>query len=265
MDKPGHCRRRPGKRPEWLTATIGVKMMFLEFDQVSFSYPSVLALDKVSFQLESGEIVGLIGANGAGKTTALQNITGYLKPHSGSIRVDQRDVSGLKNEEFPISYIPDTPVFYEELTALEHLRFLKALYPGNHLSVDAIVERLELRDHLHKVPSALSKGTKQKLMIALSLLREFELLIADEPFTGLDPTQISVFKGILRECRHNQKAVLLSTHLLGMVEGLCDRYIILHEGRLVTAGTKGEIIRDHALRPDSTLEQVYLSLVGRPL
>ena len=238
--------------------------MLLEFDQVSFSYPDVLALDKVSFRLNRGEIVGLIGSNGAGKTTALQTIIGYLKPQSGTIRINHRDVSELKNEAFPISYIPDTPVFYEELSALEHLRFIKALYPGNHLPVDAIVERLELRDHLHKVPSALSKGTKQKLMIALSLLREFELLIADEPFTGLDPGQISVFKGILRECGQNQKAVLLSTHLLDMVDGLCDRYIMLHQGRLVTDGTKGEIIQSHSLRPDSTLEQVYLSLVGRP-
>ncbi len=102
-------------------------------------------------------------------------------------------------------------------------------------------------------------------MIALALLREFELLISDEPFTGLDPGQISVFKGILQECRQNQKAILLSTHLLDMVDGLCDRYIMLHQGRLVAAGTKREIIQSHSLSLDSTLEQIYLSLVGKPL
>lgn len=239
--------------------------MFLEFDRVSFSYPEVLALDGVSFEVARGEIVGLIGANGAGKTTAILHIIRYLNPKSGGIRMDGADISKIKNEDFPVSYIPDTPVFYEELTLLEHLHFLKALYPDNTLSVDEIIDRLELSDHLHKVPSALSKGTKQKLMIALALLRRYELLIADEPFGGLDPKQIGVFKQILAECRRDQKAVLLSTHLLDMVDGMCDRYIMLHRGKLVALGTKRDIIRRHALGLDSTLEQVYLTLVGREI
>ena len=179
--------------------------MFLEFDEISFSYPGVLALDNISFEVERGEIVGLIGANGAGKTTAILHIIRYLNPKSGRIRMDSVDISRIKNEDFPVSYIPDTPVFYEELTLLEHLHFIKALYPDNKLSIDEIIDRLELLDHLHKVPSALSKGTKQKLMIALALLRRYELLIADEPFSGLDPKQIGVFKQILKECRQEQK------------------------------------------------------------
>ena len=235
-------------------------VMLLSFDQVSFSYPDVLALDRVSFQLERGEIVGLIGPNGAGKTTAILHVIGHLKPQSGVIRIWERDISGFKNEDFPVSYIPDTPVFYEELTMLEHLHFLKALYPKNRLSIEES-SKARAGDHLAKVPSVMSKN-KQKLMIALSLLRDFELLLADEPFTGLDPKQISVFKEILRECKLKGKAVLLSTHLLDMVDGLCDRFVILHRGKVVVSGTKEEIIRDHSLRPCSTLEQVYLSLVG---
>ena len=236
--------------------------MFLTFDRVSFSYPGVLALDEVSFEVGSGEIVGLIGANGAGKTTAILNIIRYLQPDSGAIRMDGTDISKIKNEDFPVSFIPDTLVFYEELTLMEHLRFLKALYPENRLSTDEIIERLGLRDHLHKVPSALSKGTKQKLAIALALLRNYRLLIADEPFTGLDPMQIGVFKQIMMECRQERKAVLLLTHLLDMVDGLCDRYIMLNKGKLVTGGTKQEIIHRHSLKPDGTLEETYLALVG---
>jgi ABC-2 type transport system ATP-binding protein len=236
--------------------------LFLEFDKISFSYPEVLALDDISFKVARGEIVGLIGANGAGKTTAILHIIRYLNPKSGKIRMDGVDISKIKNEDFPVSYIPDTPVFYEELTLLEHLHFLKALYPDNKLSIDEIIDRLEILDHLHKVPSALSKGTKQKLMIALALLRRYELLIADEPFSGLDPKQIGIFRQVLEECRQEQKAVLLSTHLLDMVDGTCDRYIMLHRGKLIAIGTKQDIIQRHALDPDSTLEQVYLTLVG---
>ena len=239
--------------------------MFLEFDKISFSYPEVLALDGISFKVARGEIVGLIGANGAGKTTAILHIIRYLNPKSGKIRMDGVDISKIKNEDFPVSYIPDTPVFYEELTLLEHLHFLKALYPDNKLSIDEIIDRLEILDHLHKVPSALSKGTKQKLMIALALLRRYELLIADEPFSGLDPKQIGIFRQVLEECRQEQKAVLLSTHLLDMVDGTCDRYIMLHRGKLIAIGTKQDIIQRHALDPDSTLEQVYLTLVGKEI
>ncbi|MGI6643575.1 MAG: ABC transporter ATP-binding protein [Bacillota bacterium] len=240
--------------------------MLLEFQRVSFSYsdPHVLALDNVSFRLQRGEIVGLIGANGAGKSTAILNAIGYVRPQEGSIRVNGQDISRFKGEDFPVSYIPDEPIFYEELTLLEHLHFLKALYPNNKVSIEKIIDVLELHGHLHKVPAALSRGTKQKLMIALSLLREFELLIADEPFTGLDPKQISVFKQILRECRKSQMAVLLSTHLLDVVDGLCDRYVVLHQGRVMANGTKQEIIQSHSLSLDSTLEKVYLWLVGGP-
>lgn len=125
--------------------------MFLEFDKISFSYLEVLALDGISFEVARGEIVGLIGANDAGKTTAILHIIRYLNLKSGKIRMDGVDISKIKNEDFPASYIPDTPVFYEELTLLEHLHFLKALYPDNKLSIDEIIDRLELLDHLHKV------------------------------------------------------------------------------------------------------------------
>lgn len=237
--------------------------MYLEFDNVSFSYPETLALEGVSFGIEKGEIVGLIGANGAGKTTTILNIIRYLQPQSGVIRIEGMNIAEIKNENFSVSYIADTPIFYDELTLLEHLHFLKALYPGNGLRIEGLIEKLELREHLSKVPSVLSKGTKQKLMTALALLRNYELLIADEPFNGLDPKQISVFKQILRDCRNERKAVLLSTHLLDMVDGMCDRYIMLNHGRLVASGSKSEIIDTHSLDNDSTLEQVYLSLIEK--
>jgi len=237
--------------------------MYLQFNNVSFSYHKVLALSRVSFEIEKGEIVGLIGANGAGKTTAILNIIRYLQPQKGKIYIDGVDISEIKNENFLVSYIADEPVFYDELTLLEHLRFIKALYPDNELVIEDLVGKLELHEHLHKVPSALSKGTRQKLSIALSLLRNYELLIADEPFNGLDPKQINIFKETLFDCKKEGKAVLLSTHLLDVVDGICDKYIMLNHGELVAKGTKSEIIKVNNLNSDSTLEQIYLALIER--
>jgi len=237
--------------------------MYLQFNNVSFSYHKVLALSRVSFEIEKGEIVGLIGANGAGKTTAILNIIRYLQPQKGKIYIDGVDISEIKNENFLVSYIADEPVFYDELTLLEHLRFIRALYPDNELVIEDLVGKLELQEHLHKVPSALSKGTRQKLSIALSLLRNYELLIADEPFNGLDPKQINIFKETLFDCKKEGKAVLLSTHLLDVVDGICDKYIMLNHGELVAKGTKSEIIKVNNLHSDSTLEQIYLALIER--
>jgi len=237
--------------------------MYLQFNNVSFSYPKVLALSSVSFEIEKGEIVGLIGANGAGKTTAILNIIRYLQPQNGKIYIDGIDISEIKNENFLVSYIADEPIFYDELTLLEHLRFMKALYPDNELVIEDLIGKLELNEHLHKVPSALSKGTRQKLSIALSLLRNYELLIADEPFSGLDPKQINIFKETLFDCKKAGKAVLLSTHLLDMVDGICDKYIMLNHGELVAEGTKSEIIKVNNLNSGSTLEQIYLALIER--
>ena len=237
--------------------------MYLQFNNVSFSYHKVLALSRVSFEIEKGEIVGLIGANGAGKTTAILNIIRYLQPQKGKIYIDGVDISEIKNENFLVSYIADEPVFYDELTLLEHLRFIRALYPDNELVIEDLVGKLELYEHLHKVPSALSKGTRQKLSIALSLLRNYELLIADEPFNGLDPKQINIFKETLFDCKKAGKAVLLSTHLLDLVDGICDKYIMLDHGELIAKGTKSEIIKVNNLNSDSTLEQIYLALIER--
>lgn len=237
--------------------------MYLQFKNVSFSYTDVLALDNVSFEINKGEIVGLIGANGAGKTTAILNIIKYLQPQSGKISISGMDILKIKNQKFPVSYIADDPVFYDELTVLEHLRFVKTLFPNNGLIIEDLIEELQLYKHLEKVPSALSKGTRQKLSIAMSLLRDYELIIADEPFNGLDPKQIKTFKERLFDCKKAGKAVLLSTHLLDMVEETCDKYVMLNNGRLVAHGTKSEIIKGNNFHKDSTLEQVYLTLIER--
>ena len=197
--------------------------MFFEFNDISYSYGQSIALDSLSFFAPRGEIVGLIGENGAGKTTAVKTIVRFIKPEHGTISINGTDIQKIKLEQYPVSYIPDTPVFYEELSLLEHLQFVKALFPDIPVSIEDTIVRFDLQEHCNKVPAALSKGTQQKLSIAMALLRSFDILVADEPFTGLDPTQIAVLKDCLLEVKQAGKLVLLSSHLLSVVENICDR------------------------------------------
>ena len=237
--------------------------VYLNVENISYSYGNVRALRNVSFSANLGEVTGIIGANGAGKTTAMRIITRYLVPQSGDVFIDGRSIRHWRNEDFPVSYIPDEPVFYEELTLLEHLHFVKALYPKNLQDIEGLIGRFEFYDHINKVPSSLSKGNRQKLMIALALLREYQILIADEPFTGLDPNQIYNLKNILSEQRKMGKAVLLSTHLLDMIDNLCDRYVILHKGYLLAAGTKEDIQAAFDIEGAASLEAIYLEITKR--
>ena len=235
--------------------------MDFEVKQVFFSYGDVLALNGISFSANRGQIVGLVGENGAGKTTIIKNIYRYLTPDSGTITLDGKDIFAYPSGAYPISYIPDVPVFYEELSLLEHLHFIKAIYPQGGVSIDEMIERLDMKEHQNKIPAALSKGTRQKLMIAMALMREFELLIADEPFSGLDPKQIATLKALLLEQKEKGKIVLLSSHLLDVTENICDQYVVIKNGKRLLSGSKQELLSATQLPEDSTMEAVYLKLV----
>ena len=228
--------------------------MYLELKNISFSYDEVPVLKNISFGVSSGEITGLIGSNGTGKTTTIRNIIKRLKPQNGEILLGGKNINKLDETEFPVAYIPDTPLYYEELTVLEHLNFVKALYPASKVDIQYLIQLLELTEHIYKVPGLLSKGTLQKLMIAISLLREYKLFLADEPFNGLDPKQISIFKKLLKQMCQEKKAVLISTHLLDMAEEICDRYVILNEGSVIASGTKSEITAQFGLPSEKSLE-----------
>ena len=235
--------------------------MDFEVKQVFFSYGDVLALNGISFSANRGQIVGLVGENGAGKSTIIKNIYRYLTPDSGTITLDGKDIFAYPSGAYPVSYIPDVPVFYEELSLLEHLHFIKAIYPQGGVSIDEMIERLDMKEHQNKIPAALSKGTRQKLMIAMALMRKFELLIADEPFSGLDPKQIATLKALLLEQKEKGKIVLLSSHLLDVTENICDQYVVIKNGKRLLSGSKQELLSATQLSEDSTMEAVYLKLV----
>jgi ABC-2 type transport system ATP-binding protein len=229
----------------------------LSFKNISKSFGSVQALQSLSFDIAENKIIGLIGANGAGKTTAMRLIIRYLRPDSGNILFRQSPIQTLNNEAFPIAYVPDVPIYYEELSVLEHLSFISAMY-NTETEKDFLIKRLELKEHLDKVPSILSKGNKQKLSIACALLRNYEILLADEPFNGLDPKQIKVLKDIILENKKNGKTIILSTHLLDMIESLCDEFIMIDHGKLLLQGTFEQIVSDNPMC--ASLEELYLHL-----
>lgn len=234
----------------------------MKFQNVNFGYDEVLILKDLNFEIQAGTIVGLIGANGAGKTTTILNMIRNKTPNSGDITINGINIKDISNSEFKVSYIPDNPLYYGELSIYEHLKFINSLY-GNKANIDEIIKSFDLKEHINKKPDELSKGTLQKMMISMALIRDYEFLIADEPFNGLDPSQMRNLKDILCDIKGQGKAVLLSTHLLDVVEEFCDKYIIIDHGEIIATGTLKQICRRYNIEENSSVEEVYLKVVKR--
>lgn len=234
----------------------------IEFIDVSKCYSSVKALENTSFIIPNGEIIGLVGANGAGKTTTIKLIMNQINPNKGRILMDGQEITKIRDYKKQIAYIPDEPVCYDFMTVEEHFKFIQSMYPSGQYNMDELVKRFDMEPHMQKLPLALSKGNKQKLMICNVLLRDFEYLIADEPFTGLDPKQIHTLKQIFMELRNAGKTVVLSTHLLDTIELFCDRYIMLEKGGIVAKGTKEEILNSFGFEDNMSIEEAYIKITG---
>jgi ABC-type multidrug transport system ATPase subunit len=216
-----------------------------------------IALDDVSFSIDAGEIVGLIGPNGAGKSTAFGTLCGLLRPDSGSMRY--RGAPLGKDRGRIVSLIPETPDVYPLLTVWEHLVFvarLCRLAPGWEARSAELLERFAMRDARDTLGSELSKGMRQKTLVAATILAQTPVLLLDEPMIGLDPLGQRSLRDVLRELRAGGTAVMLSTHQLETAEALCDRVVILNRGRTVASGTIDEM---RALG-SGTLEDVFLEI-----
>ena len=235
----------------------------LEFKNVSKNYGYVKALKDISFHASMGEILGLIGANGAGKSTSIRLMLNYISSTTGEIVLDNQKIETIAAKDNKISYIPDEPIYYEFMTVEEHFHFIQAMYEKGEYDFRQLIERFDLNDHVGKLPHTLSKGNKQKVMICTAIMREFDYLIADEPFTGLDPRQMTTFKEILLELKNRDKAIILSTHLLDTIESFCDRYVMIDKGEILAVGTKEEIIKSKNLDANMSIEQIYLLLTEK--
>ena len=240
--------------------------MSVSIQHFSRRYGTFAAVQDLSLEVARGEIVGLIGPNGAGKTTTLRTLAGILRPTSGTILIDGYDIVQMPLEaKRRLAFMPDEPHLFEYLTVEEHLRLIARLYAVDDFDARArrLLGELELDGKERLLPGELSRGMRQKVVIACGLVRDAPVLLFDEPLTGLDPIGIRRMRETISSRAAGGAAVLLSSHLLHLVEEVCTRVVIMDRGRKVADGTVDQL----AARADlgmagSNLEQVFLRVTG---
>jgi ABC-type multidrug transport system ATPase subunit len=233
----------------------------LTVDGLTKRFGAKLAVRGVSFRVRRGEIVALVGPNGAGKSTTFLALAGLLRPDAGTIAVDGRRLGPERGRE--IALIPETPDVYPMLTVREHLAFvagLTGLGRGWEARADALLVRLGIAAERDTLGHALSKGMRQKTLLAATILGDAPVLLLDEPMIGLDPLGQRELRGILDDLRADGHAIVVSTHLLEYAAGFCDRMLVIDAGRIVADGTIDEL---RALRATGSIEDVFLAVTGR--
>jgi len=226
-------------------------------------YKQFRAVDNLGFSIAPGEIVGLLGPNGAGKTTALRCISGILRPTSGSILINGRDVvADQARAKSGLAFVPEVPSLYELLTVDEHLRFVAMCFntfDRYEELKDELLDRYDLREKKNMLVATLSKGMRQKLSVACALIHNANVFLFDEPMIGIDPAGARELKDELVRARASGASILISTHLLDTAEKLCDRVIIVARGKKVAEGTL-EQLQQLSSREGQSLEEVFLAL-----
>jgi ABC-2 type transport system ATP-binding protein len=237
----------------------------LEVDGLEKWYGDVKAVSGLSFSVAPGEILGLVGPNGAGKTTALRCLGGILPPTKGTVRVAGHDLQRAPVlAKGKLAFLPDEPRLFEYLTVREHLNMVARLYQVADWSerAAALLDELELAGKRDALPGELSRGMKQKLTIACGFLHDPALILLDEPLTGLDPLAIRKMKQSLKRRADEGAAIVLSSHLLPLVEELCARVLVIAQGRLRVIGTLDEIRARMAAGGDTegelSLEELFV-------
>ncbi|MGB5179867.1 MAG: ABC transporter ATP-binding protein [Gammaproteobacteria bacterium] len=228
------------------------------------TYNDFIAVRNLTFNVGPGEILGLVGPNGAGKTTTLRVLSGIIPPGSGELSVAGHDiVSDPIAAKQVLGYIPDDPRLFDTLTVLEHLEFIAAAYgvPDYKPAAESLLQFFSLDGKRDHVVQGLSRGMRQKLAIACAYLHQPKVILFDEPLTGLDPAGIRAIKESMRERARQGAAIIISSHLLGLVETLCTHLLVLHHGQARCFGRMDEVLRsfDQA-KDDTTLEDVFFSI-----
>jgi ABC-2 type transport system ATP-binding protein len=207
--------------------------MQLHLENVSKSYGDQVILKNLTLRLKKGEIIGFLGPNGAGKTTLMKILTGYLTQWEGSIRFETHDLKkDPQSVQRQLGYLPENNPLYGDMYVKEYLLFVGGLYGLTAMPIEDIAAKVGLEQHLDKKITTLSKGYKQRVGLAAALLHDPQLLILDEPTTGLDPNQLGEIRQLILDLG-KEKTIFLSTHILSEVEALCDRVVILHQGKIV--------------------------------
>jgi gliding motility-associated transport system ATP-binding protein len=237
----------------------------LEVSDITKTYGTRTVVDRVSFSVPKGEILGFLGPNGAGKTTTMRLITGYVPPSSGTAKVAGFDVQEQPLEvKRRLGYLPEHPPLYPEMLVRPYLEFVARIraVPRRQIKarVDRAIERCGLQAVAGRLIGVLSKGFQQRVGLAQAILHEPDLLILDEPTNGLDIPTVHGMRDILRGMKDRGTCILFSSHVLEEVRALCDQIVVIARGRVVASGDVSEICRSTGR---ASLEDAFLALTGR--
>ncbi|SEP80928.1 ABC transporter ATP-binding protein [Piscibacillus halophilus] len=227
-------------------------------------YTQQNVLHGISFDVKQGEVVGLIGLNGAGKSTTIKHIIGLMSPKQGTIKINGRTVSDdLEKYRREFAYIPEMPMLYEELTLEEHLRLTAMAYGISEQTykerTQFLLKEFRLDEKRKWFPVHFSKGMRQKVMIMCAFLVRPSLYIVDEPFVGLDPLGIQSYLNTMNDMKEQGAGVLMSTHILATAEKYCDRFVILHQGKIRAFGPLKDLQQEFNM-PNASLDDIYVQL-----
>jgi len=232
------------------------------------TYRETVAVAGLSFRVAAGAILGLVGPNGAGKTTTLRALAGIIRPTSGTLLIAGHDVVNdslaAKRE---LAYIPDEPRLFDALTIWEHLEFIASAYrvPDFALRAGALLQQFELVEKRNTMAQELSRGMRQKVAICCAYLHDPKAILFDEPLSGLDPHAIRALKGTITERAAAGAAIVVSSHLLALVEDLCTHLLILNKGRCLFDGSLDQARARYAgLQGETSLEEVFFRATEQP-
>ncbi|MGW9816697.1 ABC transporter ATP-binding protein EcsA [Staphylococcus cohnii] len=236
--------------------------MTVKVEHLTGGYGKRPVIKDINFELKKGEIVGLIGLNGAGKSTTIKHMLGLLTPMEGQLTISdiniKKDVETYRRK---LSYIPEAPVIYDELTLQEHINMTAMAYNIDKEEAmkraNPLLKTFRLENELDIFPSHFSKGMKQKVMIICAFIVDPELYIIDEPFLGLDPLGIQSMLDLMVEKKEENRTVLMSTHILATAEKYCDRFLIMDKGQIVAFGNIDELREQTGLN-GKTLDEIYI-------
>ncbi|MGQ2375982.1 ABC transporter ATP-binding protein [Companilactobacillus zhachilii] len=244
--------------------------MTLEVKELTGGYGQVSVLKKETFTVESGQVVGLIGLNGAGKSTTIKHIIGLLTPRGGQILIDgislHDDVEKYRKK---IAYVPEMPILYPELTLKEHIDLTIMAYDLDHdktwTNANKLLKTFRLDNKLDWFPQNFSKGMKQKVMIVCAFMTDASLFIIDEPFTGLDPLAVNDLLNIVEAKKKAGCSVLMSTHVLATVQNHADKFVLINHGQVRADGTLDQLKSKFNMEADSNLDDIYIKMSNEDL
>ena len=237
----------------------------IELDRLTKKFGNFCAVRELSLVVPPGEIFGFLGPNGAGKTTTIRMMAGLMKPTSGRVLLDGKDVCREpERAKAVLGYVPDRPYLYEKLTGAEFLEFVAGLHrldleDGWKKRSEGLLEFFNLKDWRQELVESYSHGMRQRLIITAALLHRPKVLVVDEPMVGLDPRGVRLVKSLFRDLARSGVTIFLSTHLLVIAEELCQRIGIIGEGQLIALGSMEEL-REQARSRDERLEPLFLKL-----